>query len=143
MTAKDIHIAHIQEHLQEIQEAISVGLEKRSSTIALHASACSIDLIELYLHYLNKISVGTMIKHEWFKEPKLEQKIAPLAERMIGVDFPKKQEILSLMYTIEERRNKLIYGKPSASSTETILTAFNALHTLIKELLQERGEEIE
>ena len=107
MTAKDIHIAHIQEHLQEIQEAVSVGLEKRSSTIALHASACSIDLIELYLHSINKISVGTMIKHEWFKEPKLDQKIAPLAERMLGVDFPKKQEIFSLMYAIEERRNNL------------------------------------
>ncbi len=143
MTSKDIHKGHIQEHLQEIQEAVSVGLEKRSSTIALHTSACSIDLIELYLHCLNKVSIGTMIKHEWFKSPKLEQKIAPLAERMIPVEFPKKQEIFSLMYVIEEKRNKLIYGKPSASGAEMILTAFKNLYNLIKTLLQERGEEIE
>lgn len=140
MTSKEIHKAHIKEHLQELEGAIAIGLEKRCSTIGLHTSACAIDLVELYLHSLNKISIGTMIKHEWFKAPKSEQKAVPLAERMLGMDFPQKEEVFSLMYTIEEARNKLIYGRPSVLAAEVVLTAFKKLHDLIKEQL---GDEIE
>ena len=143
MTAKEIHKLHIQEHLQEIKDAIAIGIENRSSTIGLHTSACSIDLVELFLHSSNKISAGTIIKHEWFKAPKVGQKISPLVERKLGVDFPNKEEIFSLMYDIEEGRNKLIYGKPNLSGTESILKSFHKLHQLIKNKLQELGEEIE
>ncbi len=143
MTSLEIHKQHIREHLQVIEEAIAVGLEQRCSTIALHTSAASIDLLEIYLHRLNKISAGTTIKHEWFKAPKPGQKIAPLAERMLGVDFPHKEEILQQLYILEEYRNKLIYGKPSLASTETILKAFEKLHNLVKGKLKEAGEEIE
>lgn len=143
MTSKDVHRQHIQEHLQELEDAIAIGLEQRSSTIGLHTSACSIDLLEFYLHTLNKISLGTMVKHEWFKAPKLGQKIAPLAERMVGVDFPAKEEIFTWMYLIEEHRNKLIYGKPSRGTAEIVLNAFQKLHALIQEKLQQQGEEIE
>ena len=111
--------------------------------MALHASACSISMIEAYLHVLGKISVGTMIKHEWFKPPKEGQKIAPLAERKIGADFPLKDEILSLMYTLEEHRNKLIYGKPSKSAIDSVFNSFQKLHHVIKDKLKEVGEEIE
>ena len=143
MTSKEIHKQHLQEHLQELEDALAVGLEQRSSTIGLHTSACSIDLLELYLHCLDKISIGSMVKHEWFKAPKPEQKIMPLAERMLEVDFPAKEEIFSLMYLIEENRNKLIYGRPNRSTTEIVLNAFRKLHALIKEKLQESGEQIE
>ena len=142
MTSVAIHKAHIEEHLHAIDGAIAVGVEQRPATIGLHVSAGAISLLELYLHVLDKITIGSMIKHEWFKEPKPEQKIAPLAERKIPVEFPAKEELFSLMYIIEERRNKLIYGKPSVAAIEEILKAFQKLHDIIKKKLEERGESL-
>ena len=143
MTSMQLHKERIREHIQEINDAIAIGLEKRPATLGLHASACAISLVEAYLHALGKISVGSMIKHEWFKPPKAGQKIAPLAERKIGADFPHKDEIFSLMYTIEEHRNKLIYGKPTKTAIDAVLTSFQKLHKTINEKLKELGEEIE
>ena len=143
MAAKEVHREHIREHTQILAEAIAVGIEQRPATIGLHTSACAIDLLELYLHALEKITPGTMIKHEWFKAPKPEQKSAPLAERKLGVVFPHNDEILSLMYLIEEERNKLIYGKPRSHVIEAVLTAFKKLRTIISEELAKQGESIE
>ncbi|MBI2151467.1 hypothetical protein HYU21_01940 [Candidatus Woesearchaeota archaeon] len=142
MASLQIHKEHITEHVQELTDAIAIGVEKRAVTIGLHASACSIELLELYLHVLGKISAGAMIKHEWFKSPKPEQKIAPLAERKIMNDFPNKVQLLSLMYIIEEERNKLIYGRPNLTALEAVLNSFNKLHQIIKDRLKEEGEEI-
>ncbi|MBI3035812.1 hypothetical protein HYY71_05815 [Candidatus Woesearchaeota archaeon] len=121
MTYLQLHKEQIKEHVKEINDAIAIGLEKRPATLGLHASACAISILEAYLHALGKISVGSMIKHEWFKPPKAGQKIAPLAERKIGADFPRKDEIFSLMYAIEEHRNKLIYGKPTKTAMDAVL----------------------
>lgn len=142
MASKDVHKQHIEEHLQEVEDALAIGKERRPATLGLHASACSIELLELYLHILGKISSGAMLKHEWFKQPRPEQKIKPLAERKLGIDFPHKQEILSLLYVIEEERNKLIYGKPRKEALEAVLKAFRRLYTLIKKELEAQGEEI-
>ena len=143
MASIQLHKEQIKEHIQEINDAIAIGLEKRPATLALHASACAISLLETYLHALEKISVGAMIKHEWFKIPKPGQKIAPLAERKIAADFPHKDEIFSLMYTLEEHRNKLIYGKPTKTAVDAVFASFQKLHNIIKEKLKELGEEIE
>ncbi len=143
MTSIAIHKEQIKEHLQEISDAIAIGIEKRPATLALHTSACAISLLEAYLHVLGKISTGTVIKHEWFKRPYPGQKIVPLAERKVGVSFPEKDEILEFMYTLEEHRNKLIYGKPSRTALEAILKAFEKLHNTIKDKMKELGEEIE
>src|SRR3989338_3943918 len=125
MASIEIHKAHIKEHIQELIDAITIGIEKRPATIGLHISACAIELLELYLHKTGKITSGAMIKHEWFKAPKEGQKILPL------------------MYTIEEERNKLIYGKPSQATLTASLNAFEKLHTILKKKIQEAGEEIE
>ncbi len=143
MVSIQIHKEHIKEHLQEIEDAITIGIEKRPATIGLHTSACSISLLELYLHTLGKISTGTMIKHDWFKPPLPGQKIAPLAERKLGVNFPDKEEILNLMYSIEDQRNKLIYGKSVKEVTEAVLSSFQKLYLIIKNKLKEIGKEIE
>jgi len=143
MTSIQLHKEQIKEHVQEINDAITIGLEKRPATIALHTSACSISLLEMYLHKIRKISIGTTIKHEWFKAPKPEQKIVPLAERKIETDFPLKNELFSLMYIIEEHRNKLIYGKPTNAAIKEVFTSFQKIHAIIKEKLKELGEEIE
>src|SRR3989344_8149900 len=141
MVTITIHKEHVKEHIQEINDAIAIGIEKRPATLGLHASACSISLIELYLHCLGKITSGSNIKHEWFRRPNPGQKIIPLAERKIAMDFSNKEEIFSLMYDIEDNRNKLIYGKPTKSAIRDVLAAFQKLHTIVKEELQKRGEE--
>jgi len=143
MTSIIIHKERIKEHMQELEGAIAIGLEKRPSTIGLHTSACAISLLELYLHVLGKITPGTTIKHDWFKRPLLNQKISPLAERKLSIDFPDKEKILNLMYVLEEERNTLIYGKSNLSSTTQVLNAFLSLYELIKQKLKQLGEEIE
>ena len=142
MTSRDTHKEHIREHKQELADAISIGIQKRPITIGFHTSACSIDLLELYLHVLGKISSGTIIKHEWFKTPEQGQKTVARAEQKLPVVFLHKERILELLYIIEGERNKLIYGKPRQSSIEAALKAFQELHRIVKEKLLELGEEI-
>ena len=142
MAAISVHKEHIEEHLQELEDAIAIGTEKRPATIGLHTSACSIELLEVYLHVLGKLTSGGILKHEWFKSPKQDQKVLPLAERRITATFPDKEKLLSLMYVIEEERNKLIYGKPRQSSIDAVLKAFQELHHIVRERLSELGEEI-
>jgi len=143
MTSRDTHKEHIREHKQELADAISIGIQKRPITIGFHTSACSIDLLELYLHVLGKISSGTIIKHEWFKTPEQGQKTVARAEQKLPVVFLHKERILELLYIIEGERNKLIYGKPPLHTIEAVLRAFNELYILIKEELEKQGEEIE
>ncbi|MBI2576753.1 hypothetical protein HYV84_06060 [Candidatus Woesearchaeota archaeon] len=143
MTSIMIHKLRVQEHMQAIEEAIAAGIEKRPATIGLHVSACSVSLIELYLHVLGKITAGALIKHEWFKKPNPGQKILPLAERKLGVEFPRKAEILEQLYGIEEQRNKLIYGNPSRSVIEVVVSSYQKLYGIIKEELEARGEKLE
>lgn len=143
MTSIEQHKIQVKEHMQELADAIAIGLENRPATLALHVSACSISLLEMYLHVLGKISTGTTIKHDWFKRPKEGQKISPLAERKLGAIFPEKEKILSLLYIIEENRNKLIYGKPTKIASDAVFSSFQQLHELIKEKLKEHGVDIE
>ena len=75
MTSIEEHKNKIKEHLEEIDDAIREGIEKRPATIGFHCSACSIQLLELYLHITNKIPMGKIIKHDWFKRPHSNQKI--------------------------------------------------------------------
>lgn len=112
MTSIEEHKKKIKEHFDEIDDAIDEGIEKKPVTIGFHCSACSIQFLELYLHVANKIPIGKVIKHDWFKRPKPEQKKEPVIERKLNADFPKKQEIYGLIYDLEEERNILMYGKP-------------------------------
>lgn len=88
-----IHKEHVKEHIEIIKDAVLIGIDKRPATIGLHTSACSAELLEFYLHKLGKITTGAMIKHEWFKKPKPEQKTTSIAERKLPMIFPLKKEI--------------------------------------------------
>lgn len=143
MTAQQIHKARIQEHLQVIKDAIAVGLELRPATIGFHTSACAIDIVELYLHKTGKIPIGMQVKHDWFKRPTLGQKIMPLAERHLKADFPSKKDIIELLYTLEEKRNKLIYGHSTISEIQQAQQAFEKLKQILAPLLRETGEDLE
>ena len=137
------HKKKIKEHLEEINDAISIGIELRPATIGFHASACTCELLELYLHKKELIDVGKIIKHDWFKRPKEGQKILPLIERKLPVNFDSKDEVYELIYTVEENRDNLIYGRSTLRQIELILATFNNLKGILIKKLEEEGEKIE
>ena len=136
MTSIEEHKQKIQEHLREIEDAIEQGIEKSPITIGFHCSACAIQFLELYLHIQNKISIGKVVKHDWFKRPNLGQRIEPLIERKLGVEFPEKQKIYDLIYRLEEKRNILVYGKSDEKQIKEVLEIFNELKEVFLKLFE-------
>ncbi|MBI5066515.1 hypothetical protein HZA97_09885 [Candidatus Woesearchaeota archaeon] len=143
MAGQKVHFNKIKEHLQELKDAKTLGIENRPATIGFHTSACSIDLLELYLHKVNLLEIGAQIKHDWFKRPKPGQKIIPLVERKLKINFLNKEKILEFLYYLEEKRNKLIYGSSTKIEIEQTINIFEEYKKLLKEMLKEAGEEIE
>jgi hypothetical protein len=139
MTSIEEHKKKIREHLEELDAAINIGIEKRPATIAFHCSACSLQFLELYLHAAKKIDIGKTLNHEWFKRPASGQKKELLIERQLGVDFPQKTEIYELLYQIEEERNSLMYGKPIEQQIKKVLEAFNNFKKIMNEALNNEG----
>lgn len=137
------HKRRIKEHFDKISDAIDEGVEKSPVTIGFHCSACATELLETYLHATNRIPSGKVIKHSWFARPKQGQKIKALAERKVGVDFPDKDNVYELLYTIEEHRDKLVYGKASLSQINEVLESFQALKNILVQKLNQEGVEIE
>ena len=136
MTTIEEHKKRLAEHLEEIDDAISQGMEKKPVTIGFHCSVCAIELLELYLHTSNKIPIGKILKHDWFKKPVLEQKKEPLADRKLPVNFERKEEIYNLIYEIEEKRNSLVYGSPTKEKIKEVLENFQKLKEILKQLLK-------
>jgi len=143
MTSIDEHKKKIKEHLEEIEDAIDQGIENKPATIGFHSSACSMQLLELYLHILNKITIGKVIKHDWFKKPQKTQKIEPLIERKLQIQFPIKEQLYNLIYDIEDKRNNLMYGKTSKQEIKNVLTSFQKLKQILIKKLSEEGIKIE
>lgn len=135
MTSIEEHKKKIQEHLEELSAALDIGKEKRPSTIAFHCSACSLQFLELYLHMTQKIEIGAILKHEWFKRPAVEQKKEPLIERHIQLNIPQKDKIYDYMYQIEEERNSIMYGRPTEKQMNKVLEAFSKLRKIMEDLL--------
>jgi len=143
MTLIEEHKKRIKEHLEEIEDAIDMGIEKKPITIGFHSSACASELLELYLHTLNKISIGKIIKHDWFKKPQPEQKIKPLIERKLPVEFNNKKELYDLIYEIEENRNNLIYGKATKEQIKRVLDSFLKFKELVNKLIKQEVQKNE
>lgn len=137
------HKRRIKEHFDDIDDAIDKGIENKPIAIGFHTSACAVELLETYLHKKNLISSGKTIKHNWFERPKLGQKISPLIERKLAVNFPDKQKIYELIYTIEENRDNLIYGKSTKAQIELVLNSFSALKQLLIKKLADEDEQVE
>ena len=125
------HKKRIREHLDELEDAVVVGIEKKPVTIGLHTSACAIELLEAYLHKEGKIPAGKVIKHDWFKRPLPEQKIEPLAERKLKADFQDKEIVYELIYAIEDNRANLVYGRATKEQIEIVLKAFMQLKQML------------
>ena len=142
MTSVDEHKKKIKEHLEEIDDAVDSGIENKPVTIGFHCSSCALQFLEIYLHAINKIPVGKIIKHDWFKRPQPEQKIELLIERKLSVVFPKKQEIYSLIYDIEEERTSLLYGNPDDKQIKKVLDSFLKLKDIFEVWLKNEKIEI-
>ena len=143
MTTIADHKRKIREHLEEINDAIDYGIEKRPITLGFHASACGVELLELFLHKSDLISTGKVIKHSWFKRPRQDQKIDPLIERKLQVHFAGKDDVYNFLYSIEENRDALVYGKCTKSQIESVITAFFSLKKEIEKKLHELGESLD
>ncbi len=143
MSTISTHKKKIQEHWEELQDAINIGMERRPATIGFHAVAYCIDVFEMYLHKKQLIDIGKVVKHDWFKRPKEGQKIEPLIERKLPVNFPDKEKIYELFYTLEENRDILIYGKTEKQRIENMLKAFHELKDLLVDKIVEEGETLE
>lgn len=137
------HKRRIKEHMDELQDAVNIGIEKRPITIGFHTSACAAELLEMYLHIANLISSGKLINHSWFKRPKEGQKIEPLIERKLPVNFVRKESVYDLIYSIEENRDNLIYGKCTKVQIEATYSIFQKLKDILQKMIEERGEKIE
>lgn len=142
MTSIEEHKRKIKEHLEEINDAIDFGAEKRPITIGFHCSACSVEFLEIYLHILNKIPISKITKHDWFKRPTPEQKKDALIDRKLAIEFPKKQEIYNLIYSIEEERNSLMYGKPTKQQIKKVIDTFLELKRIFEGLFKNEKFEI-
>src|SRR3989338_2553100 len=140
MSAIRDHKKRINESMEAIEGAIAVGIEKRPVTIGSHASACAIEMLETYLHNEGKIPIGKMLKHDWFKRPLPEQKVEPLIERKLKVDFPSKEKVYDLIYTIEGNRTNLVYGRPTKTQIESVVNSFNKLKNILMERIGDLDE---
>lgn len=137
------HKKRIKEHLDELQDAVNIGIENRPATVGFHTSACAAEMLEMYLHLANLISSGKKVNHSWFKRPTEGQKIEPLIERKLPVNFAGKEKVYGLMYTIEESRDNLVYGKSTKSQIDAAFSAFQKLKEELQKKIEERGEKIE
>ena len=127
------HIRIIKEGFSAIQWAIDQGIEDKQTTIGFNASLISVNLLEIYLHRNNLIKVDNILKHEWFgSKNKIKEKL--------DFNFENKENILQLIFNIEEKRNILCYGKKQKlEKINEILENFYKL----KNLFESMGVKIE
>src|SRR3989338_5289923 len=116
----------LKESLDLINESIEKGIVERQRTIGFNTSAASADMLEILLHKESLIDPGFVLKHEWLKSKnKIEEKLP--------FKFPKKKEIIDLMFKIEEKRNLLCYGKPQKEeNVQEVINDFNKLKEIFK-----------
>ena len=86
--------------------------------------------------------MGKVIKHDWFKRPKIEQKKEALIERKLPLDFLRKAEIYELIYNLEEERNSLMYGKPEQEQIKKVINTFLKLKEIFNELFENERFEL-
>ncbi len=120
------HKKAIKESQEVINESVQIGVESRQRTIGFHCSAAAVDLLELYLHSLNAINLGKVLKHDFFTSEKK-------AFRKLPEEFPDKSKIITLMVELETQRNQLCYGKKQLKEKiEAYLNIFNSIRYLFE-----------
>ncbi len=122
------HLESLRESFGEVDAAIQAGLISKQRTIGFHTSSAAVDMLEVIFHQRNLIDPGQVIKHEWFDSAKTTARRFPF-------DFPHKNEILALMWSIETPRNNLCYGKRQSEEVlEKLIQDFARLKQLFQEV---------
>ncbi len=122
------HKKSIAESLDELAQAINIGLEKRQKTIGFHCSSAAVELLEIYLHTKNLIDPGFQLKHNDFVSERIALEKLPF-------DFENKEIIIKVMVDIEKKRNTLCYGKQQpAKSIEEYIEKFNQMKNIMIEM---------
>jgi len=120
------HLRNIKESLEVIKESIEKGIQERQRNIGFNVSVAATEMLEVYLHKLNLINPGTLMKHEWFAS-------LNNAKERFSFDFEDKEKIFELLNQIETKRNFLCYGKPQeAELIESYLEIFNKIRSLFE-----------
>ena len=124
----DTHLEILKETFLTIELCIERGIENHQRTIGFHTSLGSVEMLEAFLHKKNLLSSGARMNHTWMKSKKRINEKIPF-------DFPRKEEIVDLLYYIEKNRDELCYGKKVASSkTEEQIEHFNRLREIFREV---------
>jgi hypothetical protein len=120
------HLRNINESLEVINESIQKGIQERQRNIGFNISVASTEMLEVFLHKLNLLNPGSLIKHEWFSSVRK-------AKEKLTFNFPEKEKILGLLYEIESKRNIFCYGKPQPiEAISEIIKLFNKLKSLFE-----------
>ena len=120
------HLRNIKESLEVIKKSIEKGIQERQRNIGFNVSVAATEMLEVYLHKLNLINPGTLMKHEWFAS-------LNNAKERFSFDFEDKEKIFELLNQIETKRNLLCYGKPQeAELIESYLEIFNKIRSLFE-----------
>jgi len=122
------HLENLRESIEEIENAITKGIDKRQRTIGFHTSAAAVDMLEILLHEKNLIDPGFIVKHDWFNSKRRVME-------KFHFDFSKKEDILELILEIEKVRNSLCYGKrQEVFILEKLVENFNHLRKIFTEV---------
>lgn len=122
------HLKKLKQHLAGLEWGIK---QNNESATGFHASAGSVELLSILLRKLRLVSVGFQINHRWFSSP-------AIVAQKFGFDFPRKEEALNLMRSIEELRNPLCYGSPGKeAAVDAMMEDFHRLKRIIEEELDE------
>lgn len=120
------HLRNINESIDTINYAVQKGIENKQRTMGFNCSVASVEMLEIYLHKLELINPGLIIKHEWFSSIRR-------ANESLNFDFPEKEKIINLLCKIEEKRNILCYGKKQhVSEIEHVLNLFYEIKSLFE-----------
>lgn len=134
------HLEILKEVLEEIDSAQKdpQGLLSHQRRIALMLSVGICELIELYFHKLGLVKSGSRIKHDWFRQKRIKEK---LEEQLItSIDsVPNLDLIIELAAAIEKSRDDLTYSSPQHDD-KILLEKINQFKELQKIIERQVGE---
>lgn len=131
------HLESLHEVLDEVESALndSRGINTHQRRLALMLSLGFCELIEIYFHWLQILKPGSRIKHDWFRQKrikeKLEQQVTAPLSGLAGID-----EIISLAVQLEESRDDLAYGSP-VNEEEFLRSRIN-LFLKLREIIEDK-----
>ncbi len=125
------HQKALEEHLRHLSKAIDEGVEENQRNISYNISQGAVELFSIYIHSLHLIEgSGDQFDHRTFKN---KQKI----HQKIPLEFPGRDKILTLLNSIELKRNIFCYGKRKPRlEIEKIILEFRELQRLIEGLMK-------